>query len=223
MKVLRKIVAVLFVLFTLTLPACSSTDKKMENVSELRNEFMAGGDETLTLEVISGQRESAFKIDGTSTPKCEFTVITVTCDEFDADSVVNYAFTLGENRYDGALNKHPLKNSYSTELPFCVSGQLEVKITQGEKEKTVTATSVKKENTISAERALETAQIRLADKFDECTTNGKLNGEIFVRYIKNPISTAQGYYWYVALCPDAHTVYAVLIDEVSGEVVAVRE
>lgn len=221
-----KKLAVILIVLTLSVSTCAcatAIDKYNDKISELRDELIVGESEGVEVEIICGRRESSFNIDGNSTPKCDFTVITVTSEIFALSTVVNYAFNFNGQIYDGALNKHPLKNSYSTELPFRVSGEIDLKITQGKIEKIVKTKTVKTERTISANRALEVAQIRLADKFSECSSNGKLNAEIYIRYIKNPISTAHGYYWYVALCPNATTVYAVLIDEVSANIVAVRE
>ena len=50
-----------------------------------------------------------------------------------------------------------------------------------------------------------------------------LNAEVYVRYLENPISSAGGYYWYVAFCPQKYEVYAVLIDPITREITAVRE
>ena len=218
MKKLCKIVLVLSVIVVILLCGCSSaTTKRFGQISELRDELLCGSSESVTVEIISGIHENPFEIDGKCNPKRNFTVITVTGENL--LGVVNYRFTHDGKSYDGALDKHPLKNSYSTELNIRVYNELLITITAENVNVYIRAKTVRDEKTISADRALEVAQIRLADKFKQYDKKA----EIYLRYIKNPISTAQGYYWYVAIVPDRYTVFAVLVDSHSGEVVAVRE
>ncbi|MBR2989295.1 MAG: hypothetical protein IKC64_06210 [Clostridia bacterium] len=189
-------------------------ERNYNRISEIRDELMVGNGSNFSVEVISGVRENPFVIDGKSSGKRDFTVVTVK-GEFSPDKPVQYSLTYNGIKYDGTLDKHPLKNSYSTELNVVIKGEVEITVYHADKSEKVSAKSVKRDDTITCERALEIARTKLGKRMND--------GELYIRYIVNPISTAQGYYYYVAVCPDEDEVYAVLIDEINGQIVAVRE
>lgn len=204
--------------------ACSSLVKRREgSISELRDELMVSECEKDKVTLISGKRENPFVVDGKSGDKIDFTVVTFYPTSASENARFAYSFDDGVSVVEGEFSKHPFKDTYSFEIAKRVTGSAKV-VVKGEKyERQFDLVSVKNENTISVEQALEKAEIRLSEHIKKFTSGGKLNAEIFIRFLENPISSQDGYYWYVAFVPDKYSVYATLIHPESGEIVATRE
>ena len=198
-------------------------EKREAELSELRDEFMIAKTERATITLCSGKRENPFEIDGKSSEKIDFTVLTAVITDLDEDAEVSYKLVADGKTFEGALSKHPFKNSYSVELGDRVTGEATATVTSGEYSETVELKTVLTGEEITADEALKIAEKRLKVRIDEMTDGNALNAEIYVRYIENPISSAGGYYWYVAFCPQKYEVYAVLIDPLTREITAVRE
>ena len=216
----------IFICFTVILSvfafACSTAmEKRSPFVSELRDEVLVGGDERVKITVFSGTRENPYEIDGKiSGEKTAFTVISV---EGAFEHEPSYTLYLGGEKYDGTLSKHPFKDSYSAELAVKSGKKATLTLTTDTYAGNFELASVRSSKTISASDALEIAEERLKKSIKKMEKGNTLNAEIYVRLLKNPISSEGGYYWYVAYAPEKYSIYAVLIHSESGEIVAVRE
>lgn len=220
----KVLIVCIFAFAAMLLCGCDSLlEKRSAIISELRDVVMCASGKAWNVELISGTREEPFDIDGISGEKTNFTVVTLT-PESDENAEYSYELRYGESVYRGEFSQHPFKNTFSFEIPLRVEGSaaLAVMSSTGEAE-TFALCEVCGEDEISATVALEIAEIRLKDSIRSFSVGGKPNCEIFLRYIKNPINGDGGYYWYVAFVPERYVVYAVLIDPVTKEVVAVRE
>lgn len=201
----------------------SALQKREAELSELRDELMVAKTDRATVTLCSGIREDPFEIDGKSGNKTDFTVLTAVISDLGDDAIVNYKLTAGEKIYDGTLTRHPFKSSYSAELGERVKGSAVATLSCGEYSETIELKTVFTGDEISADEALKIAEKRLKSRIDGMTDKNALNAEVYVRYLENPISSAGGYYWYVAFCPQKYEVYAVLIDPITREITAVRE
>ena len=201
----------------------SPLEKREAELSELRDELMVAKTERMTVTLCSGTRENPFEIDGKSGDKTDFTVLTAIFSGLSDNAEMSYRLVANDRTYEGQLSKHPFKNSYSIELDERIKGAATATITSGDFSETIDMKSVFTGEEISADDALVIAEKRLKTRIDGMKEGKTLNAEVYVRYIENPISSAGGYYWYVAFCPEKYEVYAVLIDPITREITAVRE
>lgn len=221
---MKKRVSVLLILCCFFLFGCAKPIEKREpNISELRDEVMVAQSDRMKITLMSGVRENPFVIDGAAGEKQPFTVVTVTPSGFNDGASFNYELYIGDVKYGGKFSKHPFKNTWSFELAERVGGTAAITVTSDGYAENFELKSVKTEEMIGADYALEIAEIRLKNRIKEMTDGGNLNAELYIRFLENPISSDGGYYWYVAFVPDKYVVYAVLIDPVTKEIVAVRE
>lgn len=197
------------------LAACSGGLSKNKNVSEYRDNVFLGQSSNYTAEAVTGFRETPFEIDGVSTEKCDFCLVTIKPKAFDPTVEYGYKFTYDNTDYEGKLNKHPFENTYSFEVPVWVKdGEFKVEI-DGE---SIQFSSVKTELFITPEKAYEIAAKRLSGN-----EIYKGNNEIYVRLISNPVNATGGYFWYVAFVDQNRETAAVLIEPETMEIIAVRE
>lgn len=217
MKKIRFFAVIVVLLSAFAIVACSGGLGKYEkNVSEYRDNVYIGSSENFTAEAISGYREKPFTIDGTSGDKADFCLVTITPVQFDPTTAYKYKVTLGGVEYEGDFVKHPFENTYSFEIAARTTENSFIVEVDGE---SIELTSVKSEQFISPEKAFEIALKRLNGT--QIVSSG--NYEIYIRLIANPISSAGGYFWYVAFVDVNQETCAVLIEPESMEIIAVRE
>ncbi len=217
---------VILITVMLAIVACgceSAMEKREASLSELRDEVLVGGDENVTITLNSGNRENPYVIDGLpSSERTDFSVITVD-GSFNGEEELGYVLRVGEQSYEGKLQKHPFKNSYSTELAVRSPSTVTITLSGANFAGNYELKSVITDATISANEALEIAEERLKNSIKRMTVDGRLNAEVYVRLLKNPISASGGYFWYVAYVPEKYSVYAVLIHSETREIAAIRE
>ncbi len=204
--------------------ACKSPIEKWESsLSEVRDEVMTASGEGLSAVLMSGVREDPFVIDGVSGKKVDFTVITVTPISAEEDATFSYTLFADGKKYSGELNKHPFKGTWSAEIAVRTVDSATLTIAGESSAQTLELKSVKSDDMIGVADVLEITEVRLKKQIKELGGSSKLRAEIYVRLLSNPISADEGYYWYVGVAVDDSTVYALLIDPVTREIVASRE
>jgi len=120
--------------------------------------------------------------------------------------------------------KHPFNESFSIEVQKATNGSpinLQLSSTDGVKVD-VDLTSTFTSEMINYKRVLDIAYNHLKEKFDSLTVDKKLNGEIFIRFIENPIDNNGGYFWYIALVDTNRNTSALLIDPITENILAER-
>jgi len=219
---MKKILCAIMILVTVLLSGCGGIAKKYDDsISELRDGLQKGSNESYSVEMISGYREEPFEIDGERSGRVDYTLITVTPKGATGSATLELS-VVGENvSYSGTAVMHPYKQSYSLELATRISTPVTVTVNGS----AVELKSVRAEGEIGYERALEVAFDELSNPLGEYKNGSKFIGEIFIRYVSNPVSTENRYYWYVAFIPkdDCDKIIAALIDPVTGRVEAKRE
>ena len=85
-------------------------------------------------------------------------------------------------------------------------------------ERELTATSVKNENTISVDEALDFALKKEKDTVARMTRNGKFFGEFYVRLLRRNTN-----YYYVGIVDTDGKTISLLLNSETGEVLARRE
>lgn len=206
---MRKITIFLFgiILFICTM-LCGCGDMVSvysEKLADYRTDLLVYNDENFEVTVVTGSREENFAFDGECGDKIDYTVVTI----LPLVQLDDYTIKMNINgiEYMSPLNKHPLGETYSVEINEKLS-QSSVNIEVSGI--TFVAKSVIGEDYILANDALEVA----------CTMLDLENAsEIHIRLIENPIISDGKYYYYVA-CYNNGSSNAVLIDAITGVVLA---
>jgi hypothetical protein len=218
----KRIIIVLSIVITAAVlfSACSKTIANDASLSELRDNIFVGENDTYKVNIVSGIRENPFEIDGVSQKdKVYFTIITVTPKEKNPIAEYSFSTTISDTEYNGKLNKHPFNDTYSIEINTePKASSIDVSITLGEESSIVTASSVKTEDFITADKAFEIAKKALSQKIKD----KKADYEIFIRLIENPNNPENGYFWYVAFIYQ-DGLFGALIDPVSMKIVAIKD
>ena len=222
----RTLCAFLILTVVSTFCACqTATEKYNDSISEFRQTLMMGQNGDYEVELISGYRENPFKIDGLTEERINYSLVTIKATDLTLPSI-EVTVTVGESEWKGEAVRHPFEQSYSFEVREAVfANEAVVTVGTGDSAVEICLSNVRADGQIEGERALEIALDGLSDALSEYKNGSKFMGEIFVRYVPNPISTKQRFYWYVAFIPrdDNQRIIAVLINPDSGRIEAKRE
>jgi len=211
-------------LFSIACTACDPPFSRLGHlVSELRDNIFIGTSDSFSVSIITGRREDPFIMDGVVGETRDFTLITLTPL---TDTCGNFSFevTIGGTQFKGDFLAHPFSNTISAEIQaraLQTEIALTIKCSSGTQE-SLFAKSVLTEQMICAEEALKIAENKLRYSLETIKVNGELQAEIYIRLMANPIDNSGGYHWYVAFVASRDIIFAVLIEPISMQVVAIR-
>ncbi|MBO5046510.1 MAG: hypothetical protein J6C93_06530 [Clostridia bacterium] len=211
-----KIILLLAILFPV-LTACDGDDFS-SRISEARSDlFYAQTDEfSVTFSCVT--REQPHLSDGIVGEKQS--LVEISLRDFSSADGYRIFFSYGETEGGGETSFHTVKNEYYYEqsVKEFPTSTVDLRIECGEHVREITATSVKNENTLSIEGALE----KMLEQRDEAlipfTEDGELHAEFYVRLLRREKN-----YYYVAIVGKNGNTHSFLLDGESGEILAERE
>lgn len=212
---MKKFVYLTFCLiFCLTVIPCFSACEKeiplSEHVVELRSDIFTGSDETYTVKAGYGFLNG------------EASKLTVKlAGKYAEDVTYTASVTHNGETYKSTFAYNPVKCSLIAELyvPDFTEKQFVLDIASGSNNAKITLNSIVPENAIDYRTALKNLSTRQSDLVDlYYDDEGNFTADIVLRIIVKD----QSPYWYVGL-KKGDDLKALLIDGVSGEVLAVRE
>jgi len=207
--------------------ACSASPfgRYERNLSEVRDNVFVAYEDGMRIEVVSGRREEPFSIDGRSGDTVPFTVITITPSVENRRESFSYTVKMNDAEFTGNFLPHPYLDTFSCDIAASTTDrQITVTITGGEEfERVFELTSIVTDDMIGAEDAFNIARERLDTSLADSISGNRLNAEIYIRHVTNPITSSDVFFWYVAFVTADSQTFAVLIDPANSEILAVRE
>ena len=208
---MKKLCAAFAVIMTIaTVLLLWSCGSEIKNVSERRSGYFTAGDDVFTLTAVSGERENPFAADGKAGPLMPYTLITVVPSEFDVDAIITYSAKTASSGYGGTMTVHPFAASFSAELDAELIGAFTVTVTVGGVAHEYEMKSSVTPDMISFSEAVGIAEDRL-EPVGAYEVRGRL--------IKNPLD-GDGLCWHIAFIFGAEKEHSVLLDPVTGKVLA---
>ena len=222
----KKIVVVVFlvVFCSFLMVACTSVfDQYEAYIAEFRPDLYLYKTPDYEIEVASGYREKDFAIDGIVADKVDFSIVTVEPSGGVLDGMtMNYELKFDNQTFSGKMAKHPFNESFSAEIKQRTLSK-PVVLTLFSDGKRIGEFSMKVAATdqmIGHTRALEIAAAKLKSQITSMTHNGRLKGEIFLLFVKNPLDENDSLYWYVAFVNTTNNTFAILIDPTTEKILA---
>jgi len=207
--------------------ACSTSPfgRYERNLSEVRDNVFVAYEDGMRIEVVSGRREEPFVIDGRSGDRVPFTVITITPSAENRLESFSYRVRMNDAEFTGNFLPHPYLDTFSCDIAASTTDrQITVTITgRDDFERVFELTSIVTDDMIGAEDAFAIARERLDASLADSISGNRLNAEIYIRLVTNPITSSDVFFWYVAFVTADSQTFAALIDPLSSEILAVRE
>ncbi len=220
MNVFRRLKYGFFTLFIFTFCLFTSCTKNVEYfdyVSELRGNIFCAKTEGFSLRVFAVTKEAPYAMDG----------IPMECNRRleaylvapEGDKTCNISFILHGKEYGGEMSYDNVKAEYYYACPLDIEHEQEIvfQIEYGESTLSLTAISVRTEDTLTPEHVLKNLQREESELFTSLTDKYGFAGEIYMRLIYEDAP-----YYYVGLIERNGNVHAFLINAKTGKVLAKR-
>ena len=207
--------------------ACSQKKVDAEiinNISELSTNVYIAKTETVSVTVTTGERETPYNVDGVSSQRSPYTIITVRPLETQGDAqVYDYVLRAGNNEYRGRLNLHPFGISYTDTVNKKAEGNVTLTLTASGETEEIELVSQFTENMLDWQDALSAGVKSVKAEVDSLYSDNKLMGEVYVRFTADASTGDGGYFWYVAVVGNNGKTYGALVNPLSGDIIATKK
>ena len=187
-------------------------------VSELRSNILIAETENYTLKAYAVEKEYPYTPDGIRrdvTKRAEIYFVAPS-----GEKNCSVSFCVDGNTYGGEAAYDNVKAEYFFSVSADLSNlqSLEFKVEYGEEKLSLTASTVKRESTLTPRQVLEKLRENEPNVFTELTTSDGFVGEIYIRLI----SENEPYY-YIGLIEKSGKIQAYLLNSDTGKILAKRE
>ena len=221
-KLLKHFITFVFIFCTLVIPfGCTRINPLEKHVSELRQDVFIGQSENFSVKAHYGFKETPFNNDGKARERIyylTFRLLNL------ADSSVTYTLTMQYNgqTFNSTFKLDPVSHSLNCAIEMEDFNQknFNVTLSNGSYSEVLSLSSTLPNGTITYLEALDklrAEQTQLLKAYED--EDGNFNAEIYVRVIVKDSKP----YWYVGIASGNNSLKALLIDGLSGEVLAIRE
>ena len=184
-------------------------------VSELRSNILVAQTQNYALKAYAVEKEYPYSPDGIPRDITKRAEIYFTAPS--GDKTCHVAFSVNGTPYQGELSYDNVKAEYffSVSADISTLKSLDFQITYGEEKVNLTATTVKKETTLSPRQVLDKLRENAPSVFTELTSVDGFVGEIYIRLI----CEVEPYY-YIGLIQKSGEIQAYLLNSNTGKILA---
>lgn len=200
------------------LAACGAKYDYTKHLSEVRSDIFYGETDAYSVTVFFGSREYPYATDGIACPMQGLAEISLAVKSgVDGDYAV---YVLGDKEWGGEMSYRNVKGDYyySQGVGAFPEGQMSLRIECEDAKTTLALTSVKTEDTLTPEEALEIAVSHEKETVARLTCDNVFQGEFSVRLLRRDAN-----FYYVGIAAKSGKVLSLLLDAETGEVLARRE
>ena len=197
----------------------------IKNISELSTNVYTAKTEKAAIILTTGERETPYTVDGVSSARSPYTIITVRPLEMTDDAVpFDYVIKAGKNEYRGKLNLHPFGISYTDTINKKTEGEVSVTLTSGGQTfEEIALDSQFTDKMMDWQDALNKGIGSVKKEVDSLYSDNKLMGEVYVRFTNDSASESGEYFWYVAVVGNNGKTYGALVNPLSGDIIATKK
>lgn len=199
------------------LTACGGYDYSA-HVSEARTDVFCAETEEFTVSLSCTAREYPYASDGIACPTTKVAEISLIPKERAEGGYEVYV--RGDKEWGGETSFRNTHGDYfySQGVEAFPEKSVSMRIVWEGGEREITATSVKNENTLTINDALDCAVKAEKETVSRMTKNGRFNGEFYVRLLRRNTN-----YYYVGIVDTEGKTISLLLNSETGEVLARRE
>lgn len=200
--------------FLLLTAACSRPYDYAKHLSEIKRDVFLAETEGFSLTLSCIEREHPYASDGVTCPMTKLVEIAVTADGGSALTVSV------DGGFGGEMSYRSVENDwfYSESVKTFPEEKVSVSVTKDGITTEILATSIKNEDTMSAEEALDVVVKQEAELLSSLMKNGAFSGEFRVRLLRREVN-----YYYVGVIYGNGKTLSLLLGAESGKVLARRE
>ena len=221
-KFLVTILAVLACAAVLVFGGCSAQADLTDYVSEYRSDIFMGTQGDYSVFASYSQREYHYTADGNVGDMSNIFEVALTAP--DNTKTYSVRYTIGEKEYTSELSFDSVRLAHrcTQTIPAPSETTIQFTITVADEATaepiSVSAASIKTENTLKLADLLTKVREAESDRFAALTSGNTFAGELYVRLLYDN----ERCFYYVGLIDRSGSTYAMLADAETGEIIATR-
>lgn len=219
-KVLKFIPAVLLLIILVLVAGCDDKNLIKKNMSDMRINYFTGECDAFFVDLSCGYREKEFAYDGVCSENVECGVLGLVFKTTYSYSKIVVCLDVDGTLTEVTLERSPFENKYLADLEKIYNDQI-IKVSLKNSGEIVSLKRSSDEFSVSYDKALNIGANHFAKEFEDLYFNGKLNCECYLKIINK--KDFDKTYWYFSYIDRAQQSKAILIDVLSGEVLAEKD
>ena len=227
---MKKFIILVMLLCTcvIFIDACSPKTLALvqENIAEVHYNIYAGASDEVSCTYSAGKREIDYKLNGYATELIDFGLITFVVNNpnvvADAPS---FELSYGKVKTEGVLEQNPYDGSYVADIKQIITTPTEMiaTIKLGSYVKNITLYAISPAWKITYNDALQIATKHANKTLKTLVSNNEFLGETHIKILTDTSGNGlDTYYWFVSFLGRQGTKVAVLIDTMTGAVLAIK-
>ena len=214
------------VICAMFLSSCSGGlhDMVKGNISEFREFVLAGQTDEVYTELMCGQREIEYIVDGYSHELIPFGVLTFKFveDVVPADENVTFVLFVGTQKFSGLCEKSPFDGSFAYDIKTIIDKKQNVlvEVSVGDKKLSMKLNSVMIDWVIFGDEALEVFVNQYKQELKSLVKNGVFKGEVYVKIIGDYDGYFSGYLYYVNCIGQTGENMSILVSPKTGNILS---
>ncbi|MBE5749267.1 MAG: hypothetical protein E7346_00185 [Clostridiales bacterium] len=220
---MKKLLSILLFLLLIVIPfsGCGTEETLDKYVSELRSDVFEGKSQSYYIRAGYGFKETPFINDGAVGEKVNALNFRLSGDLKDG-ATYTLSFSCGTETLKQDFTLNPVTHALTAaiEVDNFTEKEFSVNVISSGKTETVKLKSILPDDTLTSSAALKSLTENQAELIDNFTDpDGNLKAELYMRVLVKD----QKPFWYVGIASGNEQLKALLVDGVTGEVLAIRE
>ena len=228
---MKKFICLVLLLVTcvIFIDACSSklAEQMQSSIAEVHYNIYVGASDEVSCTYSGGKREQTYLLNGYSTPLVDFGLLTFVVDNTNAtDDTPTFTLNYNNTTLDGVLEKNPYDGSYVADIRKIIDNvpNMIATIRMGSYTKSINLLPISPNWKITYNDALQIA-IQQNKKLIKnlFVRNKNFEGEIYIKVLHDHTNNGTDiYYWFVSVLGRDGNKLGVLVDNMTGKIVATK-
>ena len=189
------------------------------SISEYRKNLFVAINDDLGVSFVTGKREEPYQYDGRCGELAEFGVLTVKFKESFVGVSPSFTLYIDSFQYNGSLEFNPFDGTYVADIEkeFNDNVDISLRLHAGGKDYDMPLECISKNFAINYKQAFDLAVHAMQSLIELHIKDGKLEGEIFIKFVGDNTMQLDTVYYYILFVPVEGDSVSCLID-VEGNV-----
>ena len=228
---MKKFICLVLLLVTcvIFIDACSSKllEQMQSNITEVHYNIYVGASDEVSCSYSGGKRKQTYLLNGYSTPLIDFGLLTFVVNNTNAtDDTPTFTLTYNNITLDGVLEKNPYDGSYVTDIRKIITDvpNMIATIRIGSYTKSINLLPISPNRKITYNDALQIVIQQNKKLIKNLFVHDKeFGGKIYIKILHDHTNNGTDiYYWFVSILGRNGNKLGVLIDNMTGKIVATK-
>lgn len=198
-------------------------NKVYNNISEIVDFVIVGGDEKVLVSLMCGRREVDYKINGISTELVPYGILTLySSEEIDSSIQVEYTLFVGTKKIKGQMQKNPYDNTLVADIKKIIdkNENISIDIFIAQDKVSLKLKTIDTEWRITPNEVVDKLLDEYKNELIKMVVDGVFEGEVYIKLIKEEPLNCYRYFYYVSVVNRKGQSFNFLLSPTTKEILA---